>query len=221
MIDIEKYLGELTEMLKDRFGERLIYVGLQGSYLRGEATESSDVDVMMVIDGLYMADLDIYRSCIQSMEHGDKACGFLCSMEDLLHWNPMELCHVLHTTKDYYGSLKDLLPSYTLRDIRNFVKMGLNNLYHEICHRYIYSGPEKSETRLAGSYKSVFFILQNLYYLRSGRFASTKAELLHLCGSQDRTVLQRSMDLNSGISHDFSDSFQLLLSWCQNTLQSL
>ncbi|MBQ9141799.1 MAG: nucleotidyltransferase domain-containing protein [Lachnospiraceae bacterium] len=32
---------------KDEFGDRLLYVGLQGSYLRGEATESSDIDIMV------------------------------------------------------------------------------------------------------------------------------------------------------------------------------
>lgn len=221
MIDIANYLGKLIALLKDRFGNRLVYVGLQGSYLRGEATEDSDVDVMVVIDGLNAADLDSYRNCIQSMEHADKACGFLCGREDLLHWNPMELCHVLHTTLDYYGALKDLLPSYSQQDIRNFVKMSLNNLYHEICHRHVYSSPEKNEARLAGSYKGVFFILQNLCYLRHGQFVGTKAELLQLCDGQDRAVLKRSIELNNGISHEFSDSFQLLFAWCQNTLKSL
>ncbi len=42
MLGIEDYIGSLTQKLKDSFGERLIYVGLQGSYLRGEATSDSD-----------------------------------------------------------------------------------------------------------------------------------------------------------------------------------
>jgi predicted nucleotidyltransferase len=221
MIPIEQYLDNLIKAMRTRFEDRLLYIGLQGSYLRGEATEDSDVDVMVVIDGLNVADLEAYRECIRSLEHADKSCGFICSKDDLAHWNPMELCHVLHTTKDCYGVLKDLLPPFTRQDIRNFVKMGLNNLYHEICHRYIHSEPEKNAARLAGSYKSVFFILQNLYYLRLGQFAETKAELLQLCAGQDRAVLQRSMDLNNGISHDFADSFALLFTWCQNTLHSL
>ena len=52
MIDIEFYLTSAVDGLKSCFGERLLYVGLQGSYLRGEATEESDIDLMVVIDRL-------------------------------------------------------------------------------------------------------------------------------------------------------------------------
>ena len=41
-MNIESYMEGLTEKLKAHFGQRLIYVGLQGSYLRGEANEESD-----------------------------------------------------------------------------------------------------------------------------------------------------------------------------------
>ena len=45
--DIEKYVDELIRSLQDEFGERLIYVGLQGSFRRGEADENSDIDIMV------------------------------------------------------------------------------------------------------------------------------------------------------------------------------
>ena len=45
MIDIETYLVECKEKFYQTYGERLLYMGLQGSYLRGEATENSDVDI--------------------------------------------------------------------------------------------------------------------------------------------------------------------------------
>ena len=56
MIDIERYLFTLIERLTVCFGSRLLYIGLQGSYLRGEATEESDIDIMAVIDGLSVSD---------------------------------------------------------------------------------------------------------------------------------------------------------------------
>lgn len=62
MIDINRYIAELTEKLENTFAERLLYVGLQGSYLRGEANGNSDIDIMAVIDGLDAADLAAYRS---------------------------------------------------------------------------------------------------------------------------------------------------------------
>lgn len=221
MIDISQYLSQLTALLQRQFGARLSYVGLQGSYLRGEATEHSDIDVMVVVDGLSVSDLDCYRAILQSLEKPEQSCGFICSKSDLKNWNPLEISHVLHGTKDFYGVLRDLVPAYSMQDIRNFVKISLNNLYHEICHRYIHADPEKNRIRLPGSYKSVFFILQNLHYSQSGAYIQSKVELLPLLSGQNHAVLERAMELANGGAYDFPESFSLLFTWCQDTLQAL
>lgn len=221
MVNIENYISNLIDFLQEQYESRLLYVGLQGSHLRGEATDHSDIDIMVIIDQLTVSDLDHYRTIIQSLEHFEKSCGFICSKTDLANWNPLEICHLLNSTKDYYGTLSEFVPAYTKVDIRNFVKLSLNNLYHEICHRYIHAEPEKSITKLPGSYKGVFFILQNLYYLMRGEYIATKTELLPLLGGKNHAVLARSMELNSGIPHDFHESFELLFTWCQDTLKSL
>ena len=83
MLDPVWYIHHLAEMLKTAFGERLRYIGLQGSYLRGEATENSDIDIMVVIENLSVPDLRIYRQCIESLGNFEKSCGFICSTEDL------------------------------------------------------------------------------------------------------------------------------------------
>ena len=221
MVDIDKYMSRLISLLQNQFGERLLYVGLQGSYLRGDATECSDIDIMVVIDLLSVSDLDAYRTIIASMDYFDRSCGFICSKEDLLHWNHLEMCNLLHSTKDYFGKLWDIIPEYTREDIRTFVKLGINNLYHEICHRYIHSDAENNISSLPYTYKGVFFILQNLYFLTSGHFISTKAELLSLLNGRDHAVLKRSTELAGGIPCDFDRDFELLFTWCQETLRSL
>lgn len=221
MIDIENYIFLLIGFLQHQFEERLLYVGLQGSYLRGEVTDNSDIDVMVVIDGLGVSDLDHYRAIIQSLEHFDKSCGFICSKTDLENWNPLEICHLLKSTKDYFGVLSQLVPGFTEENVRDFVKLSLNNLYHEICHRYIHGEFNKNVEKLPGTYKGVFFILQNLYYLNHGQFIATKAELLSLLKGNHRAVLERSIELNTGIAYNFPESFELLFAWCQETLKSL
>lgn len=221
MIDIENYICRLIELLKEQFDSRLLYVGLQGSYLRKEATPLSDIDVMIVIDQLKVSDLDCYRSIIQSLEHYDKSCGFICSKSDLFHWNPLEICHLSNTTKDYFGVLKELVPAYTERDVRNFTKLSINNLYHEICHRYIHAEQIRNISDLRLNYKNVFFILQSLYYLKHGKYISTKAELLSSLDGKDHSVFARSVDLSNGILFDFLESFELLFTWCQETLKSI
>lgn len=218
MIRIEEYIDGLTDILADAFGERLVYIGLQGSYLRNEATENSDIDIMAVIDDISVEDLDTYRQALVSIGNFDKSCGFICGRADLSHWNPLELCHLLNTTKDYYGELKNLVPAYTMEDERNYVKFSLNNLYHEICHRYIHADREHNISRLPVTCKSVFYIVQHLHYLRTGNFVPTKRELLECVQDEDKAVLALSVSLRNDDGYDFDRAFSLLFRWCQSAL---
>ncbi|MBR5560467.1 MAG: nucleotidyltransferase domain-containing protein [Clostridia bacterium] len=218
MFNPDAYLQQLTDRMKAEFGSRLLYVGLQGSYLRGEATENSDLDVMVIIDRLSAADLAAYRNIISGMEAVEKSCGFICGREEFAAWNPLEACHVLHGTKDYYGTLAPLIPQYEKQDILHFVKLSLGNLYHEICHRYIHMDTETNRQALPMTYKGVFFILQNLYYLKTGAFCLTKKELLGMLEKDDRAVMEMSLRIASDPDYDFDQAFETLFAWCQRTL---
>ncbi len=218
MFRIDEYIDKLTELLKEVFGERLVYIGLQGSYLRREQTKNSDIDIMAVIDNLSAEDLKTYQKALVLVGNFDKSCGFICSKTDLEHWNPLEICHLLNTTKDYYGELEKLVPAYSMEDERNYVKLSLNNLYHEICHRYIHADREYNISNLPITCKSVFFIMQHLYYLNSGNFVPTKRELLECVQDEDKTVLELSISLQNNSDYDFDKAFFLLFHWCQNAL---
>ena len=221
MIDINHYISKLTDLLKQQFGSNLIYVGLQGSYMRGEATEHSDIDIMVVLNSIGIDELDHYKNIVKSMEYAERSCGFICSKEDLACWNPLEICHLIHTTKDFYGELKTLIPAYTSEDIRNFVKMSVNNVYHAICHGYIHGTLSDNVAGLSAIYKSLFFILQNLHYLERGDFITTKEALLCALEGQHYEIMKHAMDLNNGASFAFEQSFQLLLTWCQSVMQAV
>ncbi len=196
MFNSEEYITALTHKLKRLYGKRLRYVGLQGSYLRGEANEGSDIDIMAVIDDLSMEDMDAYRGAIVEMGDYDKSCGFICGTDEMKNWNPLEICHLLNTTRDHFGMLSKLVPEYTQSDVRKFVKVSLGNLYHEICHWYVHAPREKSIQKLPGTYKSVFFILQNLHFLNTGRFINNKQELLKELSGKDKQVLKTALSLN-------------------------
>lgn len=221
MFHADNYISSLIELLSSAYGNRLLYVGLQGSYLRNEATEQSDIDIMVVVRDLSVSDLDEYRNAISSLAGYEKSCGFICGLDELQNWNPLELCHLLHTTKDYFGNLTDLVPEYTENDVRSFVKMSLGNLYHELCHRYIHAPKEKNIAKLPNTYRSVFFILQNLHYLKSGAFVGTKKELLDVLSGKDRLVLEAALSFRCGTQFDFEAMFDLLFSWCKETIISV
>lgn len=221
MFRIDGYIDGLIDRLKVAFGERLIYVGLQGSYLRNEETVDSDIDIMAVIDDLSVADLKTYQDVLVLAGNFDKSCGFICGKADLEHWNPLEICHLLNTTKDYYGELKELVPAYTAEDEKNYIKLSLNNLYHEICHRFIHADRETNISKLPMTCKAVFFIMQHLYYIRSGKFVSTKRELLECVQGEDKEVLELSVSLQNGADYDLEKAFSTVFAWCQNALRGI
>ena len=213
MFDLNEYLGGLIVACRAAFGGRLMYVGLQGSYLRGEAKESSDIDVMLILDRLTVEDMDVYRGLLEKAGYYDRSCGFICGRDEMARWNPLEVCQLRHTTKDLYGALSDFLPQATREDEINYVKISLGNLYHELCHRYIHGGREKSAARFRGTCKGLFFLIQNLRYLESGVFAATKRELRAQAPDEDRAVLDMA-DLEDG--YDFDAAFSRVFRWCQD-----
>lgn len=218
MVQINDYMDSLLRKMSERFGARMRYVGLQGSYLRGEATENSDIDVMVLLDGFSVADMDTYREILMDLGDFEKSCGFICGTEDLLCWNKLELCHVLHTTKDYYGRLSDFIPSYSREDVVQFTRMSVNNVYHALCHSYIHGEPRECYMNLPGLFKGCFFILQSANYLKTGEYVATKRGLLEKLEGKDKSVLEFAMGQGNPVTEE---AFRLLYSWCQEMIRSL
>ena len=157
MFDLDSYLNALILSCRAAFGERLLYVGLQGSYLRGEAHENSDIDVMVILDRFSVRDMDRYREILKKNGFYERSCGFICGRDELLRWNPLEVCQLRHTTKDLLGVLTDYLPPATQEDEVNYVKLSLGNLYHELCHRYIHADRERNVAAFRGACKGAAF----------------------------------------------------------------
>ena len=212
MFDVNCYLQKLIAECKNAFGGRLLYVGLQGSYMRGEATEKSDIDVMIILENFSAADMDVYREILKKNGNYEKSCGFICGKDEIIRWNPLEICQLRHTTKDLFGELNNFLPSSSREDEINYIKLSLGNVYHELCHRYIHACREKNIAKFHGTCKSMFFLIQNLHFLESGTFAVTKRELKERVSAEDRAVLEMA-ELPDG--YDYDTVFRTLFCWCQ------
>ena len=212
MFDLNQYLTDLILQCRSAFGERLLYMGLQGSYLRGEAHENSDIDVMVILSRFSVQDMDAYRNILERIGSFRKSCGFICGEEELKCWNPLEVCQLRHTTKDLLGVLTDYLPPATREDEINYVRLSLGNLYHELCHRYIHAGRDKNVAMFRGTCKSIFYLIQNLHFLESGRFILRKKDLKEEVAKEDQIVMELA-ELPD--AYDFDQAFSSLFTWCQ------
>ena len=221
MFDLQSYLSRLLSLLQQAFGSRLLYLGLQGSYLRGEANETSDIDVMAVIDRFNAVDLPLYRQALEQAGYFEKSCGFVCGAAELAAWNPLEICHLLHTTQDVYGALAPLVPSYTEQDQLNFIKLSLGNLLHLLTHDSLHADDSAAQADLPAAYQSAFFILQNLHFLRCGVFLSNKAQMLPALDGLDRQIVDAARRLKGGEAPNLSRDFPPLFQWCRQTLLDL
>ena len=160
MIDALKWMKELKSKLQAAFGGRLCFLGLQGSRRRGEASETSDIDVVTVLDSLSPEDLRLYRSVLDTMPHRERACGFICGSKELRAWPRHELRGLLEDTQPIYGELSSLLPEPNAEDAADYLRISAGNLYHEVCHRYLYGGsPAQQAEKLRGAYKIAVFII--------------------------------------------------------------
>ena len=95
---IDRWMEEYRRAAEERFGERIWFMGLQGSYGRGEATEESDIDVVLILDRLDTSDLQEYSRMLDALPERNRICGFVSGREELLAWEPSDLFQFCHDT---------------------------------------------------------------------------------------------------------------------------
>ena len=221
MIDREDRMMRLTLRMKKAFSDRLLFIGLQGSYLRGDATENSDFDVMIVLDKLSSEDLKTYREVLQSLPDFEKACGFISGKEELLHWPKHEIFQLKQDTKAYLGSLNHLLPQTSEKDIKDSIRISVANLYHQVCHLYTFGDQKTKADELQSAYKSAAFTLQLLHYLSTKEYIHSREELLKKLNGRDREVLSVTTKWESFETYrekQPDDFFDIIIKWCSEIL---
>lgn len=210
MVAIDSWMEELAGKLTARFGSRLLFLGLQGSYGRGEATQDSDIDVVTVLDQVELADLDAYRAIVRGMPEGEKACGFLCGAAELKSWPRYDLLAVARDTRDVYGTLAELLPSFDQSDAAEAAAVGASGIYHAAVHTYLYADRESWPGFLKEAHKGAFFTLRALRELRTGENVRAKRDLLPLLEGDEREILACSL---SPTDEPLEDVFARLVRW--------
>lgn len=205
---LEAWLGEFISRVQDAFGDRVKFIGLQGSYGRGEATAQSDIDVVVILDAFSYSDLKRYDEAIAFLPRREKICGFISGEQELACWDRADLFQFYHDTRPLWGSLDWLAPLLQRQSIVRAVRIGACNLYHGCVHNALH---EKSSDVLKGLLKSAVFVLQAKCTLEKGKYPKTRAELNNCLTGQDLSVLRAAMAGDA--SARLEEYSRLLMEW--------
>ena len=212
MINIKTWMETFCDALNNTFGNRVWFVGLQGSYGRDEATESSDIDVVVILDELSAADITTYDAMLNTLPRRELICGFLSGKNDLLNWEPSDLFQFYHDTTPIKGSLDTLLNLLDGAAVDRAIKIGVCNIYHGCVHNMLH---EKSADALKALYKSASFVVQAIVYKQVGRYVSSQKELLSVVSADERLIVETFLKFKNGDPVAFSEASEALFAWSQ------
>lgn len=215
MIDIKLWMESFTKLLKATFGERIYFVGLQGSYGRGEATDSSDIDVVVILDKLTTEDIKTYSDMIDTLPNRELICGFLSGKDELINWEPSDLFQFFYDTTPIEGTLDELLGKIDNAAVDRAIKTGACNIYHGCVHNMLY---EKSDDIVRGLYKSASFVIQAIVFKNTGKYMKHQKELLEAAGSEEKEILNGFIALKNGAAVEFDTMSEHLFNWVKKLI---
>lgn len=210
MIEITTWMDRFVQLLNDNFLDRVWFVGLQGSYGRGEATGTSDVDIVVILDELSDVDIRVYNSMLDTLPHRELICGFLSGKNEILSWEPSDLFQFYYDTKPIKGSLDILLPLIDDSAINRAIKIGVCNIYHGCVHNMLH---EKSEDLLRGLYKSASFVVQAIVFKQTGNYFRYQKDLLQTVSPDERVIVDAFSRIKNDGVIDFQEMSEALFTW--------
>lgn len=210
MIDITAWMQSFLPRLNETFENRVWFVGLQGSYGRGEATEASDIDVVVILDELAVSDIQSYNSMLDILPHRELICGFLSGKDEIMNWEPSDLFQFCHDTTPIQGSLDEVISAVDESAVNRAIKIGACNIFHGCVHNMLY---EKSEDILRGLYKSASFVIQAIVFLQTGNYIKHQKELLRVVSSDERVIVDTFLKMKQCGAVDFNLMSEALFAW--------
>ena len=208
-------MNAFLRKLNEVFASRVWFVGLQGSYGRGEATATSDIDVVVILDELNAEDIQAYNDMLDTLPHRELICGFLSGKDEILNWEPSDLFQFYHDTTAIKGSLDCLLPLIDNAAIDRAIKMGAGNIYHGCVHNMLH---EQSEEILKGLYKAASFVVQAIVFKQTGNYIKHQSQLLQVASPQERVITETFLKYKNGETVDFNAASRILFEWSKKRI---
>ena len=218
MVDIKIWIQKFLQTLNDTFASRVWFVGLQGSYGRGEATEASDIDVVVILDELSAMAIQIYQNMLDTLPHRELICGFLSGKKENMNWEPSDLFQFCYDTTPIKGSLDAVMAVVNACDVNRAIKLGACNIYHGCVHNMLH---EKSEDILCGLYKSASFVVQAIAFRKTGTYIKNQRDLLPVVASDDQVIVETFLMLKNGGMVDFNTMSAALFDWSRKWINQI
>ena len=212
MIDITVWMQNFLQTLNTTFATRVWFVGLQGSYGRGEATETSDIDVVVILDELSAADIQKYNAMLDALPHRELICGFLSGKKEITNWEVSDLFQFCYDTTPIKGSLDEVMAVIDEGAVKRAIKIGACNIYHGCVHNMLH---EKSDDVLRGLYKSASFVVQAIVFLERGTYIKRQEELLTVARPDEQVIINTFLGLKNGGAVDLISMSQTLFAWAK------
>lgn len=220
MLDMSTWLPEFTEKVKETFGDRIVCIGLQGSYSRGESGPDSGIDVVVILDKLSPADIKTYESAIDSLPSRDKIRGFISGKQELLCWEPSDLFQFYYDTMPVVGNLDSIVPLIGRENVYRAIRIGGCRLYRSCVRNMLH---KKDLDSLKKLYKAVRFILQAQYYVEAGIFLRRNEDLMPRLTPENRDMLETSLrvrEMESITPEEFDALSQKLFLFAGKTIRN-
>ena len=212
MIDITAWMNDFLQKLNKTFGNRVWFVGLQGSYGRGEATEASDIDIVVILDELSTPDIHTYGAMLDTLPYRELICGFLSGKNEIMNWEPSDLFQFCYDTTPIKGNLDEVLALIHEDAVNRAIKIGVCNLSHGCVHNMLH---EKSEDFLRGLYKSASFVVQAIAFKQTGNYIRLQNDLLQIVEPDEQVIIKTFLALKNGEPVNFQAMSETLFAWCK------
>ena len=216
MIDITAWMNGFLQKLNHTFGNRVWFVGLQGSFARGEATENSDIDMVVILDELSAMDIQNYNKMLNTLPHRELICGFLSGKDDIMNWEPSDLFQFYYDTTPIKGSLDEVLTLVDENAVNRAIKTGACNIFHGCVHNMLH---EKSEDILRDLYKSASFAIQAIVFKQTGKYIRHQKDMLKIVSPDERVIVETFLNLKNGGAVEFNTMSEMLFIWAKKWIK--
>lgn len=215
---IESWLAAYRAAVEAEFGARIWFMGIQGSYGRGEAGPDSDIDAVLILDALAPEDVAAYRAVLDALPERERICGFISGRAELFAWERSDAFQLCCDAVPIIGSLDELRTLMTSEDVARAARMGACNIYHGCAHNMLHA---RSPEALRGLMKSAMFALQAIAFARTGVYERRHAALGALLSGDDLEMWRLCAHVKAApelARAEFDALSTQLLSWAQRAI---